>query len=140
MLYAGLMLTEDGPQLVEYNVRFGDPEAQVVLPRLTTDLAELLAAAAAGDLTQAPPPTFDTGACVTVVLACEGYPAAPRTGDVIDGIAEAEAAGATVFCAGVALGPDDDGAGHRRWAGCSPSPARGRPWPRPATTPTGPRA
>ena len=52
VLYAGLMLTEDGPRLVEYNVRFGDPEAQVVLPRLTTDLAELLAAAA-GDLTQA---------------------------------------------------------------------------------------
>ena len=110
VLYAGLMLTEDGPRLVEYNVRFGDPEAQVVLPRLTTDLAELLAAAAAGDLTQAPPPTFDTGACVTVVLACEGYPAAPRTGDVIDGIAAAEAAGAMVFSAGVALGPDDDAA------------------------------
>jgi len=110
VLYAGLMLTEDGPRLVEYNVRFGDPEAQVVLPRLTTDLAELLAAAAAGDLTQALPPAFDPGACVTVVLACEGYPTAPRTGDVIDGIAAAEAAGAMVFSAGVAPGPDDDGA------------------------------
>jgi len=110
VLYAGLMLTEDGPRLVEYNVRFGDPEAQVVLPRLTTDLAELLAAAAAGDLTQAPPPAFDTGACVTVVLACEGYPTAPRTGDMIDGIAAAEAAGAMVFSAGVALGSGHDGA------------------------------
>ena len=107
VLYAGLMLTEDGPRLVEYNVRFGDPEAQVVLPRMTTDLAELLAAAAAGDLTQAPPPAFDSGACVTVVMASEGYPTAPRTGDPIEGIAAAEAAGAMVFAAGVAFGPDD---------------------------------
>jgi phosphoribosylamine--glycine ligase len=108
VLYAGLMLTPDGPRLVEYNVRFGDPEAQVVLPRLATDLAELLAAAAAGDLRQAPPPAFDDDACVTVVLATEGYPTAPRTGDVIDGIAKAEASGATVFCAGVARGPAGD--------------------------------
>jgi phosphoribosylamine--glycine ligase len=104
VLYAGLMLTPAGPKLVEYNVRFGDPEAQVVLPRLTGDLAELLAAAAAGDLSAAPPPAFAPDAAVTVVLACEGYPVAPRTGDVIEGIAEAEATGATVFCAGVAAG------------------------------------
>jgi phosphoribosylamine---glycine ligase len=106
VLYAGLMLTPDGPRLVEYNVRFGDPEAQVVLPRLTTDLAELLAAAAAGDLTRAPAPAVGEDACVTVVLASEGYPAAPRTGDVITGVSDAQAAGATVFCAGVASGPD----------------------------------
>jgi len=106
VLYAGLMLTAEGPKLVEYNVRFGDPEAQVVLPRLTSDLAELLAAAAAGDLTAAPLPAFAPEAAVTVVLACEGYPVAPRTGDVIEGIAEAEATGATVFCAGVAAGED----------------------------------
>ena len=106
VLYAGLMLTPGGLRLVEFNVRFGDPEAQVVLPRLTTDLAELLAAAAAGDLTAAPPPRFSDDACVTVVLASEGYPAAPRTGDVIEGIADAEANGAVVFCAGVAGGPD----------------------------------
>ena len=106
VLYAGLMLTPEGPKLVEYNVRFGDPEAQVVLPRLTTDLAGLLAAAAAGDLTAAPPPASAAAAAVTVVLATEGYPVAPRTGDVIKGIAEAEAAGADVFCAGVAPGPD----------------------------------
>jgi phosphoribosylamine--glycine ligase len=106
VLYAGLMLTPDGPRLVEYNVRFGDPEAQVVLPRLTTDLAALLAAAAAGDLTAAPPPAFDDGARVTVVLASEGYPAAPRTGDPIAGLDAAEAEGATVFCAGVAAGPE----------------------------------
>jgi phosphoribosylamine---glycine ligase len=102
VLYTGLMLTPDGPKLVEFNVRFGDPESQVVLPRLTTDLARLLAAAAAGDLSQAPPPAFDDGACVTVVLATEGYPVAPRSGDPIEGIAAAGATGATVFCAGVA--------------------------------------
>jgi phosphoribosylamine--glycine ligase len=113
VLYAGLMLTADGPRLVEYNVRFGDPEAQVVLPRLTTDLAGLLAAAAAGDLTKAPPPASIGDACVTVVLATEGYPTAPRTGDVIEGIAEAEATGALVFCAGVARasGPNGSGGG-----------------------------
>jgi phosphoribosylamine--glycine ligase len=77
-----------------------------VLPRLTTDLAQLLAAAAAGDLTRAPAPAFGEDACVTVVLASEGYPAAPRTGDVITGISDAQAAGATVFCAGVASGPE----------------------------------
>jgi phosphoribosylamine---glycine ligase len=104
VLYAGLMLTDEGPKLVEYNVRFGDPEAQVVLPRLTTDLAGLLAEAAAGRLVSEP--RFTEQAAVTVVLAAEGYPAAPRTGDVIRGIAEAEAAGATVFCAGVAAGED----------------------------------
>ncbi|MGH9233317.1 MAG: phosphoribosylamine--glycine ligase [Acidimicrobiales bacterium] len=108
VLYAGLMLTPDGPQLVEYNVRFGDPEAQVVLPRLTTDLAQLLAAAAAGDLTQAPPPACSDDACVTVVIATEGYPTAPRTGDVIEGVDKAKASGATVFCAGVARGPAGD--------------------------------
>jgi phosphoribosylamine--glycine ligase len=106
VLYAGLMLTVEGPKLVEYNVRFGDPEAQVVLPRMTSDLAELLAAAAAGDLTAALPPSFGPDAAVTVVLASEGYPVAPRTGDVIEGIADAEATGATVFCAGVAAGAD----------------------------------
>ena len=102
-LYAGLMRTPDGPKLVEYNARFGDPEAQVVLPRLTSDLAALLAAAAAGDLTAVPPPTFDAGAAVTVVLASEGYPEAPRTGDAIDGLASSEAGepGVVVFHAGV---------------------------------------
>jgi phosphoribosylamine--glycine ligase len=109
VLYTGLMLTADGPRLVEFNVRFGDPEAQVILPRLTTDLAELLAAAAAGDLTQAPPPAFGPEACVTVVVSTEGYPVAPRSGDPIAGLAAAEATGATVFCAGVGPGPAGDG-------------------------------
>ncbi|MBV8160752.1 MAG: phosphoribosylamine--glycine ligase [Acidimicrobiia bacterium] len=106
VLYAGLMLTPAGPKVLEYNVRFGDPEAQVVLPRLSCDLAALLAEAADGALHSAP--TFAADACVTVVLASEGYPAAPRTGDVIEGIEEASALpGVTVFCAGV--GRDDAG-------------------------------
>jgi phosphoribosylamine--glycine ligase len=92
--------------VLEYNVRFGDPEAEVVLPRLSSDLAELLAEAAAGNLKSEP--TFVDDACVTVVLASEGYPASPRTGDVIDGIEEASGLpGVTVFCAGV--GRDDAG-------------------------------
>ena len=98
VLYAGLMLTPDGPKVLEYNVRFGDPEAQVVLPRLSSDLAALLAQAAAGDLRSQP--EFVDDACVTVVLASEGYPASPRTGDVIEGLDEADEA--IVFCAGVA--------------------------------------
>jgi len=106
VLYAGLMLTADGPKVLEYNVRFGDPEAEVVLPRLSSDLAELLAEAAAGSLQTTP--EFVTDACVTVVLASEGYPASPRTGDVIEGIDAASALpGVTVFCAGV--GADDAG-------------------------------
>jgi phosphoribosylamine--glycine ligase len=100
VLYAGLMLTPNGPKMLEYNVRFGDPETQVVLPRLTSDLGELLASAAAGQLGAAP--TFDNGAAVTVVCATEGYPRDLRTGDVIEGLDDAQAvAGVTVFCAGV---------------------------------------
>ena len=75
VLYAGLMLTPDGPKVIEYNVRFGDPESQVVLPRLRTDLAELLAEAAAGDLRLEP--EFVDDAAVTVVCAVDGYPARP---------------------------------------------------------------
>ncbi len=106
------MLTADGPKLLEYNVRFGDPEAEVVLPRLSSDLALLLAEAAAGSLNNTP--TFVDDACVTVVLASEGYPTAPRTGDVIEGIDEASALpGVSVFCAGV----DRDEAGRLVTAG-----------------------
>ncbi len=105
VLYAGLMLTPDGPKMLEYNVRFGDPETQVVLPRLTSDLGELLAAAAEGALGE--PPTFDDGAAVTVVCAAEGYPRDVRTGDRIEGLdAAREIEGVSVFCAGVGAGPD----------------------------------
>ena len=103
VLYAGLMMTEDGPKILEYNVRFGDPETQVVLPRLSSDLVALLASAAAGELGE--PPEFSSDAAVTVVLASEGYPTDPRTGDAIEGIEAARGLdGVDVFCAGVAAG------------------------------------
>jgi phosphoribosylamine---glycine ligase len=102
LLYAGLMLTEDGPRVLEFNCRFGDPETQAILPVLTEDPAPLLAAAANGLLGDAPAPESD-GAAVTVVVASEGYPEAPRTGDEIHGIEEAERIGALVFQAGTAL-------------------------------------
>jgi phosphoribosylamine--glycine ligase len=103
VLYAGLVLTADGPKVLEYNVRFGDPEAQVVLPRLDCDLAGLLAEAAAGRLVSEP--RFVDDAAVTVVLAAEGYPMSPRTGDVIHGLEAAAAMpGVEIFCAGVGPG------------------------------------
>ncbi len=106
VLYAGLILTADGPRVLEYNVRFGDPETQVVLPRLTEDLTGLLAEAAAGRLRTEP--RFSTDASVCVVLASEHYPGPPRTGDRIDGLEDAAAIeGVTVFHAGTAL--DDEG-------------------------------
>ncbi|HET7416871.1 MAG TPA: phosphoribosylamine--glycine ligase [Solirubrobacterales bacterium] len=88
VLYTGLMLTAEGPKVIEYNVRFGDPEAQVVLPRFAGDLAQFLASAAAGEL--GTEPSFVDDACVCVVLAAEGYPASPRSGAEIDGIGAAE--------------------------------------------------
>ncbi|MFN8018680.1 MAG: phosphoribosylamine--glycine ligase [Acidimicrobiales bacterium] len=109
VLYAGFILTEEGPKLLEYNVRFGDPDSQVVLLRMTSDLAELLAAAADGDLRKVPAPTFADDAAVLVVAAAEGYPVSPRTGDPIEGIDEARAVeGAEVLCAGVGAGPDGE--------------------------------
>ena len=80
VLYAGIMLTAEGPKVLEFNVRFGDPETQVLLPRWQGDVAEMLAAAAAGALARTAAPTFDAGAAVCVVLAAEGYPGTPRTG------------------------------------------------------------
>ena len=106
VLYAGLMLTPDGPKMLEYNIRFGDPEAQVVLPRLTSDLAEHLRQAASGSLTD--PPTFSDDAIVCVVMAAEGYPQAPRTGDLIVGVDAARAIeGVSVY--GVGIAEADDG-------------------------------
>jgi phosphoribosylamine--glycine ligase len=100
VLYAGVMLTEDGPKVLEFNVRFGDPEAQVVLPRWSGDVAGDLAAAASGSLTG--PVRFAGGAAVAVILATRGYPASPVVGDVIDGLGEAaEIAGIHLYAAGV---------------------------------------
>ncbi|MDX6416009.1 MAG: phosphoribosylamine---glycine ligase [Trebonia sp.] len=83
VLYAGLALTSKGVKVIEFNARFGDPEAQVVLDRLATPLAGLLSASAAGDLGAVPALAWHTGATVTVVIAAAGYPEAPAKGDVI---------------------------------------------------------
>jgi phosphoribosylamine--glycine ligase len=105
VLYAGLMLTAAGVKVIEYNVRFGDPEAQVVLPLLCSDPAELFHAAAAGRLDDVAAPAFGDDAAVCVVLASQGYPEHPRTGDAIDGLDDAGqlragVEGVTVFHAG----------------------------------------
>jgi phosphoribosylamine--glycine ligase len=105
LLYAGLMLTSNGPRVLEFNCRFGDPETQAVLPLLEGDLLEALAAAAAGELGGVAIGT-SAAAAVTVVLTAEGYPAAGGRGNRITGVAEAEAAGALVFHAGTALHGD----------------------------------
>ncbi|MGV4875863.1 phosphoribosylamine--glycine ligase [Acetobacter indonesiensis] len=100
VIFAGLMLTETGPQLIEYNVRFGDPEAQALLLRLTSDLLPALKALADGQL-DATPITFSDQASISIVMAAKGYPAKPETGAVISGIADANALdGVTVFQAG----------------------------------------
>ena len=85
LLYVGLALTPDGPKVIEFNARFGDPETQVVLALLETPLAGLLAAAATGTLAAHPPLRWHPGAAVTVVVASHNYPGTPRTGDVIAG-------------------------------------------------------
>jgi phosphoribosylamine--glycine ligase len=101
VLYAGLMLTETGPKLVEYNARFGDPECQVLMLRLESDLVPLLLAAAQGELAGAAPPVWREEAAICVVLAAEGYPDAPKTGGLIS--QEPDFGGeAVVFHAGTA--------------------------------------
>ncbi len=137
ILYAGLMLTPHGPKVLEYNVRFGDPECQVVVPRITSDLAQHCLESARGRLET--PVAFSDEACVTVVLATEGYPASPRTGDVIHGVEAAEGRdGVLVFHAGTvrdaggalrtaggrvldvtALGPTIAAARERAYAACA---------------------
>jgi phosphoribosylamine--glycine ligase len=137
ILYAGLMLTPTGPKVLEYNVRFGDPECEVVVPRLRSDLARHCLESARGKLET--PVAFSDEACVTVVLATEGYPASPRSGDVIEGVEAAEAhdrvlvfhAGTTRDEAGAlrtaggrvlnvtALGPSIEQARERAYAACA---------------------
>jgi phosphoribosylamine--glycine ligase len=102
LLYAGLMLTDDGPRVLEFNCRFGDPETQSILPRLEGDLLTALWATATGELGRVSLASASTAA-VTVVLAAAGYPAQPATGTPIDGVEDAEATGALVFHAGTAL-------------------------------------
>ena len=102
LLYAGLMLTENGPQVLEFNCRFGDPETQVILPRLDGDLLGTLGAAAAGDLRESTLAASEDAA-VTVVIAARDYPAQSDSGSPIAGLDDAEALGAVVFHAGTAL-------------------------------------
>ncbi|WP_448006441.1 phosphoribosylamine--glycine ligase [Agromyces bauzanensis] len=105
LLYAGLILTSRGIRVIEFNARFGDPETQVVLPRLETPLSGLLFAAATGGLGQVPRPVFRPDAAVTVVLASEGYPEAPETGRVIEGVdAAASVPGVHLAHAATAIG------------------------------------
>ena len=105
VLFAGVILTADGPRVLEFNCRFGDPETQSLLPRLEGDLLDGLVAAARGDISSVLA-TVAEAAAVTVVLAAGGYPSAGDVGSPIDGVAEAEATGALVFHAGTALKGD----------------------------------
>jgi phosphoribosylamine--glycine ligase len=102
VLYAGLMLTDDGPRVLEFNARFGDPEAQVILPRLDGDLLPALAAAGSGELAGVELDAREDAA-VTIALAAPEYPARGDSGSPIEGIEAAEATGALVFHAGTAL-------------------------------------
>jgi phosphoribosylamine--glycine ligase len=108
VLYAGLMLTREGPKLIEYNCRFGDPECQVLMMRLESDLVEYLLACAENRLASLETPRFSEKTALTVVMAANGYPGTPEKGGAIAGIEAAEATGARVFHAGTAL--DADGA------------------------------
>lgn len=108
VLYAGLMLGEGGPRLVEYNARFGDPECQVLMLRLESDLLPYLHAAATGGLAGMSPPRWSEQAAVCVVLAAEGYPDGPRTGSVIRGAEADFGPEVVVFHAGTRRGPDGE--------------------------------
>ena len=101
-LYLGLMVTSDGPKVVEFNARFGDPETQVVLPLLDSDLVAIMCACADGTLADVPI-RWKEGAAVCVVLASGGYPGHYEKGQEIHGLADAEAMGALVFHAGTAM-------------------------------------
>lgn len=105
VLYAGLILTDDGPKVLEFNCRFGDPETQVVLPMLESDFLELCLACAHGELAGASELEWLEGGCVAVVLASEGYPGSYETGHPITGL-DALPEGGLVFHAGTALDGD----------------------------------
>lgn len=109
VLFAGLMMTDDGPKLIEYNARFGDPETQVILRRLSSDLMEILVAAEAGTLADIDPPAWFDDSVVNIVLAAEGYPGDYEKGSQIGGLLDADALeGVIVFHAGT--GREDNGA------------------------------
>ena len=135
VLYAGLMLTARGPRLIEYNARFGDPEAEVLMARLDDDLLDLLLATAQGSAGGSCRAAFlERNAALTVVIATEGYPGAPRTGATITGVERAEATGALGL-------PRRHPEGRRRPAGGKRRPGAGGDrapapaWPPHATSP-----
>jgi phosphoribosylamine--glycine ligase len=104
LLYAGLAMTSRGVRVIEFNARFGDPETQVVLANLRSPLGQLLYAAATGRLDGQPPLVWQSGYAVTVVIAAQGYPDKPRTGDVISGLERAaECVGVEIFHAGTTI-------------------------------------
>ena len=109
LLYAGLILTPAGVRVIEFNARFGDPETQVVLPRLRTPLSRLLLSAASGHLEDEPQPEFSDEVAITVVLASEGYPEAPQTGRMIEGLAEAASVEGVTIVHAATAGPDAPG-------------------------------
>jgi len=109
LLYAGLILTSAGIRVIEFNARFGDPETQVVLPRLETPLSDLLFAAASGTLEDQPDPVFGDDVAITVVLASEGYPEAPKTGRPIEGLGDAESVEGVRIVHAATAGPDAPG-------------------------------
>jgi phosphoribosylamine---glycine ligase len=107
LLYAGLMLTPDGPRVVEFNCRFGDPETQALMPLMESSLLELIAAVAGGgSLARSRLPDWKPLSAVTTVIAADGYPEKPRTGDVID--IPAPEPGVEIFHAGTARNPGGD--------------------------------
>jgi phosphoribosylamine--glycine ligase len=109
VLYAGLMLTAEGPKLIEYNVRFGDPECEAIMPLLDGDIAELLHAVATGRLGEIEPPQLRPLNAVTVILAARGYPGTPASGGMIRQVEAAEQVeGVTVFHAGTASAADGE--------------------------------
>jgi phosphoribosylamine--glycine ligase len=144
LLFAGLAMTADGPQVIEFNCRFGDPETQAVLALLETPLAGVLHACATGTLADLPPLRWRDGAAVTVVVAADGYPATPVTGDAVtigllpEGVAVLHAGtrrdGDTVVSSGgrvlavTATGPDLATARDRAYAGVAAVELRGAHW------------
>ncbi len=109
LLYAGLILTPQGIKVIEFNARFGDPETQVVLARITSPLSRLLLSAAGGYLEDEPAPTFAETAAVTVVLASEGYPEAPQTGRPIEGLRAAASVDGVHLAHAATAAPDAPG-------------------------------
>ena len=106
ILFAGLMLTAEGAKLIEFNVRFGDPECQVLMLRLKSDLVPYLLAAAKGNLKDMPPPEWSTDAAVCVVYAAKGYPDSPLSGSIIRGAEQDFGRDVIVFHAGTSRASD----------------------------------